>query len=50
MFALYIISVINGLVAGGCHFQEFWVDSKPIRNNFYIFFEPKNKRKKTIFR
>ena len=46
MFVLYIISVINGLVAERCHFQKFWVGSKPIRSNFFIFFEPRNKREK----
>ena len=43
MFALYIISVINGLVVGGCHFQAFWVGSKPVRSNFFIFLEPGKK-------
>ena len=39
MFALYIISAINGLVVGGSHFQTFWVGSKPVRSNFFIFLE-----------
>ena len=43
MFALYIISVINGLVVGGCHFQAFWVGSKPVRSKFFIFLEPGKK-------
>ena len=43
MFALYIISAINGLVVGMCHFQAFWVGSKPTRSKFL---KPKNKRKK----
>ena len=38
MFALYIISAINGLVVRGCIFQAFWVGSKPVRSNFFIFF------------
>ena len=33
MFVLYIISVINGLVVGGCHFQTFWVGLKPVKSN-----------------
>ena len=48
-FALYIISAIDGLVVGGCHFQAFWVGSKPIRSNFFIFLEPGKKPKKKNF-
>ena len=55
MFVLYIISAINGLVVGGCHFQAFWVGLKPVRSNFFIFLEPGKKseiffsRKKSVF-
>ena len=27
----------------GCHFQAFWVDSKPFKSNFFIFLEPGKK-------
>ena len=37
---------MNGLVAGGCHFQAFLVGSKPSRSIFLRFLELKNKRKK----
>ena len=37
MFALYITNAINGLVVGGCHFQAFWVGSKPVEAIFHIF-------------
>ena len=46
MFALHIISAINGLVVGVCHFQAFWVGSKFTRSKFLRFLKPKNKRKK----
>ena len=49
MFALYIISTINGLVVGECHFQVFWVGSKPVRSNFFIFLEP-GKKSEIFFR
>ena len=37
---------MNGLVVGGCHFQAFWVGSKPSKSTFLRFLELKNKRKK----
>ena len=30
-------------MVGGCHFQAFWVGSKPVRSNFFIFLEPGKK-------
>ena len=47
MFALYIISAINGLVVGGCHFQAFWVGSKPSRSIFFEIFGAKKQKEKT---
>ena len=32
-------------MVGECHFQAFWVGSKPSRSIFLRFLEPKNKRK-----
>ena len=37
---------MNGLVAEGCHFQAFWVGSKPSKSTFLIFLELNNKMKK----
>ena len=48
-FALYIISAINGLVVGGCHFQTFWVGSKPVGSNFLHIFGVRKKKKKKNF-
>ena len=30
-------------MVGGCHFQAFWVGSKPVRSKFFIFLEPEKK-------
>ena len=49
-FALYIISAINGLVVGGCHFQTFWVGLKPVGSNFLHIFGVRKKKKKKISR
>ena len=48
-FALYIISAINGLVVGGCHFQTFWVGSKLVGSNFLHIFGVRKKKKKKNF-
>ena len=43
-------------MVGGCHFQAFWAGSKPVRSNFFIFLEPREKsrnffsRKNRFFR
>ena len=38
------MSAINGLVAGGCHFQTFSMGSKPFRSIFLRFLEPRKNR------
>ena len=36
-------------MVGGCHFQAFWVGSKPVRSNFLHIFGVRKKNQKKIF-
>ena len=37
-------------MVGRCYFQAFWMGSKPVRSNFFIFLEPRKKSEKNFSR